>query len=290
MMKLRNRTCIVTGATRGLGRQLAETFWREGASLFLAGRNATALRSLAESLQTSGHRGQKLVVHSSDLSVPWAAAALISKAVAEFGAVTALVNNAAILGPIGPLWENDLALWEETIRVDLLAPAALCALVIPLMQKQGYGKIVNLSGGGATSPRPHFSAYSTAKVGLVRLTEILAHETRSMHIDINCIAPGIMSTAMLEKIKAAGPKRAGNAEFAQVQRHQGESTEGIERAARLAEFLVSGDSDGISGRLISAVWDPWEGLAHRRDLLCETDIYTLRRIVPKDRGFDWDAL
>ena len=288
-MNLRNRTCIITGATRGLGRQIAETFWREGASLFLTGRGATSLDSLAESLQTSRQSGQKLAVFPSDLSIPATAAAVISEAVAEFETVTALVNNAAILGPIGPLWENDLARWEETIRVDLLAPAALCALVIPVMQRQGYGKIVNLSGGGATSPRPYFSAYSTAKVGLVRLTELLAHETRNMHIDINCIAPGIMPTAMLQEIKAAGPERAGNTEFLNVQRQVEGSAEVIERAARLAQFLVSADSDGISGRLISAVWDPWEGLAHRRDLLSKTDIYTLRRIVPRDRGFDWEA-
>jgi len=279
----------VTGATRGLGKQIASRFWREGASLFLVGRDSAALHSLAESLQATRHSLQKLVVFTSDLSVPTAAPALMSKVAAEFDAVTALVNNAAIVGPIGPLWENNFALWEETIRVNLLAPAALCAHVIPLMRKQGYGKIVNLSGGGATGPRPYFSAYATAKVGLVRLTEVLAHETRDMHIDINCIAPGVMRTGMLEEIKAAGPDRAGTNEFAQVQRHSGDSTEAMERAAQLTEFLVSADSNGISGRLISAVWDPWEGLPDRRELLDETDIYTLRRIVPKDRGLDWGA-
>jgi NAD(P)-dependent dehydrogenase (short-subunit alcohol dehydrogenase family) len=288
-MKLRHRTCIVTGATGGLGKQLARRFWCAGASLCLTARDALALDSWAGELRRTGDGDQKLVVFASDLSVPGASAAFIAKAVAEFGTVTALVNNAAMLGPIGPLWENDPGLWEETVRVNLLAPAALSALVIPLMQKQGYGKIVNLSGGGATSPRPNFSAYAAAKAGLVRLTEILAHETLDMHIDVNCIAPGVMATAMLEQIKTAGPKRAGQTEFVQAQRQPRESHEAIERATRLAEFLVSADSDGITGRLISAVWDPWEGLAHWRDLLRETDVYTLRRIVPKDRGFNWEA-
>jgi len=277
----------VTGASRGLGKQIADRFWREGASLFLVGRDATALNSLAESLRGTGHSLQRLVVFTSDLSVLGAAPELMSRVAAEFDGVTALVNNAAIVGPIGPIWENNFAFWEETIRVNLLAPAALCALVIPMMQKQGYGKIVNLSGGGATGPRPYFSAYATAKVGLVRLTEVLAHETRSMHIDVNCIAPGVMATGMLEQIKAAGPDRAGTNEFAQVQQHSGDSTEGMERAVKLTEFLVSEDSDGISGRLISAIWDPWEGLSSRRELLDATDIFTLRRIVPKDRGLDW---
>jgi hypothetical protein len=96
-----------------------------------------------------------------------------------------------------------------------------------------------------------------------------------------------MATRMLEEIVAAGPSQAGNAEFAQVEGHSRDSAETMERAARLIEFLVSADSDGITGRLISAVWDPWEGLPQRRGLLDETDIYTLRRIVPKDRGLDW---
>jgi len=269
--------------------RIANRFWREGASLFLAGRDSAALDSLAKSLQGTPGGDQRLVVFSGDLSVPATADELVSRVVAEFGAVTALVNNAAVVGPIGPLWENDSARWEETIRVNLLTPAALCALVIPEMQKQGYGKIVNLSGGGATGPRPYFSAYATAKAGLVRLTEVLAHETRNMNIDVNSVAPGVMPTGMLEEIIAAGPAQAGTAEFAQVQRHSGDSTETMERAAQLIEFLVSAESDGVTGRLISAVWDPWEGLAQRRQLLDESDIYTLRRIVPKDRGMDWRA-
>jgi NAD(P)-dependent dehydrogenase (short-subunit alcohol dehydrogenase family) len=286
-VRLRDRTCIVTGATRGLGMSIAKRFWCEGASLVLVGRDAAALHLLRESLHSTSHGHQRVVVFAGDLSVPATAEELISRVATEFDAVTALVNNAAVVGPIGPLWENDLAIWEKTIRVNLLAPAALCALVIPQMQKQGYGKIVNLSGGGATGPRPYFSAYSAAKAGLVRLTEVLAHETRKMNIDVNSVAPGVMATRMLEEIVAAGPSQAGNAEFAQVEGHSRDSAETMERAARLIEFLVSADSDGITGRLISAVWDPWEGLPQRRGLLDETDIYTLRRIVPKDRGLDW---
>src|SRR5208282_4841030 len=128
---------------------------------------------------------------------------------------------------------------------------------------------------GATGPRPYFSAYAMAKAGLVRLTEVLAHETRNMNIDVNSVAPGVMPTGMLEEIIAAGPAQAGTAEFAQVQRHSGDSTETMERAAQLIEILVSAESDGVTGRLISAVWDPWEGLAQRRQLLDESDIYTL---------------
>lgn len=279
----------MTGATRGLGKQVATRLWREGASLFLVARDSAALGFLRELLVRDQLGEQKVVVFACDLSLPSTPAALISKVLAEFGTVTALINNAAILGPIGPLWENDFSHWQKTIRVNLLAPAELCALIIPVMQKQGYGKIVNLSGGGATGPRPYFSAYATAKVGLVRLTEVLSHETRNMHIDVNCIAPGVMATSMLEEIKAAGPERAGSQEFAEVHQPLRNPVTALERAANLAVFLVSPDSDGITGRLISAVWDPWQRLPQHREVLGESDIYTLRRIVPKDRGLDWGA-
>src|SRR5206468_673197 len=139
-----------------------------------------------------------------------------------------------------------------------------------------YGKIVNLSGGGAAGPRPQFSAYATGKAGLVRLTEVLAHETRPMNIDVNCIAPGVMKTRMLDTILAAGPHRAGAEEHARARRQAEQAGGTLERAAELAVFLASAKSDGITGRLISAVWDQWETLPGRRAVLQQTDIYTLR--------------
>ena len=97
-----------------------------------------------------------------------------------------------------------------------------------------------------------------------------------------------MNPGMLEAILAAGPDRVGAGEYAQVQRSAEQTERTLERAVELVAFLASSDSDGITGRLISAVWDPWETLPGRREILEQTDIYTLRRIVPKDRGLDWD--
>lgn len=279
----------MTGATGGLGRVMARKFWYEGASLLLSARDAAALQSLGDRMPSSRYERQKLALAVVDFLAPGAASELMSRAADKFDSITALVNNAATLGPIGPLWENDIDGWEKTIRVNLLAPAELCARVIPWMQSQGYGKIVNLSGGGAAGPRPYFSAYAAAKAGLVRLTEVLAHETQNMNIDVNCIAPGVMRTGMLDEILAAGPGRVGASEYAQAHQHAAQSPETVERAVELAVFLASSDSDGISGRLISAVWDPWERLPERRAILDQTDIYTLRRIVPKDRGMDWTS-
>jgi NAD(P)-dependent dehydrogenase (short-subunit alcohol dehydrogenase family) len=285
MMKLSGYVCIVTGATGGLGRTLAQQFWAQGASLVLSGRNETALRALAGLSPVVDN--QRIVTHVCDLTDPAQASALISRTVHEFGLVTALVNNAAILGPIGPAWETTTQEWEETIQVNFLAPVILSRLVVPVMKKARYGKIVNLSGGGATGPRPNFGAYAASKTALVRFTEVLAHETRGMGIDVNCIAPGILRTKMFDTMLAQPVERIGDSEYVRIRQLAENSDESLQRAASLAVLLVSHDSDGVSGRLVSAVWDPWETLPQRRGILDETDIYTLRRIVPKDRGYSW---
>ena len=285
--RLSGRICLITGASGGLGIYLARTLWQAGASLLITGRNRQRLEDLQEELAASARADQRLAVIACDLSNPESVRLLTLEVESQRGPLTVLVNNAGILGPIGPIWQNDQSEWELTIRVNLIVPAALCAAIIPGMRNRGYGKIINVSGGGATSPRPNFSAYAAAKTGLVRLTEVLAHETKGFGIDVNCIAPGPMNTPMLDEVLAAGPECTGVTEYAKAQRQAIEGGVSPQRAAELALFLACPDSDGITGRLISAVWDPWEMLPQRRTELNDNDVYTLRRIVPTDRGLAW---
>jgi NAD(P)-dependent dehydrogenase (short-subunit alcohol dehydrogenase family) len=159
---------------------------------------------------------------------------------------------------------------------------------LPWLAESGpHGKIINLSGGGATGPRPNFSAYATAKAGLVRFSETLAVEAQSCGVDINCIAPGAMGTDMMKAVLAAGPAQAGEREYAQAQKILATGDTAGLRAVELAVLLASSASDGITGRLISAVWDAWEQLPSRWPEIQKSDIFTLRRITPTDRGFHW---
>jgi NAD(P)-dependent dehydrogenase (short-subunit alcohol dehydrogenase family) len=182
-----------------------------------------------------------------------------------------LVNNAAVQGPIGPTDAVDWDAWEHTIRVNLLGTVLMTRAVLPGMRERGRGKIINLSGGGATGPRPNFSAYAASKAAVVRFTETLAHELRGTGIDVNAIAPGALNTRMRDEVLQAGPERAG-AEYEQAAR-RGETS--FEPATKLAVFLASSASDGISGRLLAALWDDWASLGELDD-----DAYTLRRVVP----------
>ena len=285
-MKLAGRICLITGASSGLGRRIAIAFWREGASLLLAGLQLADLEESQELLGPQVHADQRVRTFAGDLAEADKIASLTRTVRETFGSVAVLVNNAAVPGPIGPLVTNDWAAWEHTIRINLLVPAALCVAVIPMMQQLGFGKIINLSGGGATGPRPNFSSYAAAKAALVRLSETLAQELAPHGIDVNCVAPGILDTQMTGAVVSAGMELAGESEVIKA-RQCADSVLAFQRATDLAVFLASAESDGISGRLISAVWDSWRSLPEHREELQRSDIYTLRRIVAKDRGLEW---
>ncbi|HMD70030.1 MAG TPA: SDR family oxidoreductase [Bryobacteraceae bacterium] len=277
-MKLAGNKAIVTGCSRGLGHVVAQALWREGADLLLVARSEARLRALAGLLPADapGGAGQQAHAFAADLRDPDAPRAILAEARRLWPRLDVLVNSAAIGGPIGPLADNDWGAWRDTIQVNLLAPAELCQRSIAWMRETGGGRIVNLSGGGAASPRPNFSAYAAAKCALVRLTETIAAETAELGIRVNAVAPGAMDTEMRREALASGLERAG-------------STADPRTAAELIVYLASEESAGITGKLISAVWDPWRTLHQHAADLAGTDVYTLRRILPEERGKAWSG-
>ncbi len=285
---LTGKNALVTGASRGLGREIARAMGRQGANLLLVARAEPALQELREQLLGTLRTGQQVHVVAADLAVQDAAPRIVAATRRVWDRVDILVNNAAILGPIGSVWENDWDEWQATLRVDLIAPVALCRAFVPWMIEQGGGKIINFSGGGATAPRARFSAYATAKAALVRFSETLAEEVKESNIQVNCVAPGALNTDMNRAVLEAGSERAGANEHARaVELAQSNSTIPAQ-AADLCVFFASSAADGITGRIVSAIWDPWQELASRVEELQASDIYTLRRIVPRDRGKKWE--
>ena len=116
--------------------------------------------------------------------------------------------------------------------------------------------------------------------------ETLAEELKNFHVDVNAIAPGALATRLVDEVLAAGPGKVGAAFYEKNKQWKKTGATPLELGARLAVYLASRESDGISGKLISAQWDPWEKL-HEFKADLNSDIYTLRRIVPKDRGKTW---
>src|SRR5262249_40578419 len=138
-------------------------------------------------------------------------------------------------------------------------------------------------GGGATKPMPYMSAYAASKAALIRFGETLAEELKGAGIDVNAIAPGALNTRLMEEVIEAGPDRVGRTFYEQTLKQKETGGTPLEKGAALCAFLASSQSDGITGRLLSALWDPWEDPVRLREVLSVTDMYTLRRIVPEDR-------
>ncbi|NWJ94482.1 MAG: SDR family oxidoreductase [Chloroflexi bacterium] len=288
-MKLKDKVAIITGANRGLGEAIAQAYAKEGAHLLLAARETALLQTSAGRVaEKLGPRSaeQKIEILATDISKLEDVTALANRALELFGRIDILVNNAGVYGPIGFFEEVDWQEWCDAININLFGTVAMTRAVVPIMKKQGSGKIINLSGGGATAPLPRFSSYAASKAAVVRLTETLAHELAPFNIEINAIAPGALNTRLLEQVIEAGPEQAGEDFYRRSLKQREEGGAPLEVGSNLAVFLASAESDGISGRLISAVWDDWKNFPQEVERLKKSDLFTLRRIVPEDRGWE----
>ena len=282
-MKLHGKNALITGASQGLGKEIAKHFLTEGAKVAICARDAALLESTREEL---GAAGGRIVARACDVSSENEVDALISFARQELGPIDILVNNAGIYGPKGATESVDWKEWTRTIEINLYGVLLPCRALIPAFKKNRAGKIIILSGGGATSPLPLISAYAASKAAVVRLMETLAEELRDYSVDVNGIAPGALNTRLLDETIAAGPAIVGADFYRRALKQRDSGGVPLDKGASLAVYLASAQSNGITGKLISAQWDPWESLHdHLEDL--QSEIYTLRRIVPADRGKTW---
>ena len=268
---------VITGSSSGIGRALAER-------LTAAEWEVWGLARRAQEDFAPGRFRSSLC----DVS-DWAAVEALARDVStQWNTLDALICCAGVQGAIGPAMSLDPLDWSRTVRANLDGTFYSIAAFFPLLERAARrGKVLCFSGGGAAAPRPNFSAYGVAKAGVVRLVETLAQEWSGQPVDINAIAPGALPTRLTEETLTLGPARVGAAEYAAAQRTAAQGREGFEKVGGLVEYLLSEKSDGITGRLLSAPWDPWSGLADHLEELASSDIFTLRRIVPADRGKSW---
>lgn len=283
-MKLENINALITGGSQGLGKAIAEHFLREGANVCICARNEQELATAHDELKTK-FPSQRVLAKRCDISSEAQVDELASFVLSEFGSLRALVLNAGIYGPMGPTESVSLDDWRRAIEINLFGVLLPCRAWIPHFKKNG-GKIIVISGGGATNPLPNISSYAASKAAVVRLAETLAEELKPFHVDVNAIAPGALKTRLVKQVLDAGPEKVGADFFAKNKKWAEDGSVPLDLGARLAVYLASAESDGITGKLISAQWDPWENLQKFKSDL-GGDIYTLRRIVPKDRGKTW---
>jgi NAD(P)-dependent dehydrogenase (short-subunit alcohol dehydrogenase family) len=283
---LAGRCAVITGATQGLGREIARAFLAAGADVALCARTTSDVEATAAALREE-HPNRTVFASTCDIARADDVDRLFDCTIEKLGAFDILVNNAGIHGPISSLDAADWSKWCDAIGVNLIGTAYCCRRAVQHFKshpvKDRRWKIINLSGGGATAPQPGMSAYAASKAGLVRLTETLAHEVRSFAIDVNAVAPGALRTRLMEELRSSGLERLDAEYHAKIEQIYSRGGMSITRAAELCVYLASADSDGITGRLISAPWDPWPFNAAAVEKIVASDIYTLRRVVPLER-------
>ncbi|MCK9401156.1 MAG: SDR family oxidoreductase [Bacteroidales bacterium] len=284
---LKNKIAIITGGNQGFGLDVAKEYLKAGASVALCARNEQLLSKVSEDLRFLISPDQKILAITADVSKENDVRNFVDKTINEFGHIDILVNNAGVYGPKGSIEEVDWLSWVHAIEINLFGSILMCRAVLPFFKKQGYGKIIQLSGGGATNPMPKISAYAVSKAAIVRFVETLAEEVLEFKIDVNAIAPGALNTRLLDEVLAAGPEKVGQLFYEKSIKQKESGGVSFDHGTALAIFLASDLSNGITGKLISAVWDKWENWPNHIDELQTSDVYTLRRIVGKDRNLNW---
>lgn len=274
-MKLKEKVAVVTGGGRGIGRNIALAYAREGASVVVAARTTAEIEATAREI---AGLGVESMAARTDVTRYGDAERLVAATLERFGRIDILVNDAGVQGPIGPVAEIDPERWVHTVMVNLVGIFYCCRAVLPPMISGKRGKIINVSGGGSVSPRPFFTAYSAAKAAVVRFTESLAAELVPYNIEVNTMAPGATPTRMLEEVLGhAG--QAGKDEVGKAEAVLGGGGVDTERQSALAVFLASDDSDGLTGRMLHTNED-WPSFTGRIHEIMATDLYTVRRIQP----------
>ena len=207
-MSLAGRTALITGASQGLGAAIAERFLAEGADVALCGRTADDLDAQHKRL-AAAYGADRVWSKPADVSSKSDVDALFDETQSRFGRLDILVNNAGVYGPMGSIDTVDWDEWVQAIAINLTGAVYCARKAVAIFKPQRRGKIIILSGGGATSPLPGISAYAASKAAIVRFAETLALETREWNIDVNAIAPGALMTRLTDQLIAAGPEKRG---------------------------------------------------------------------------------
>lgn len=279
---LEGRSVVITGGSMGIGLATAKACLEAGARVTICSRHAHDLDAALSTLDA----GARAAARTADVTRVDEVDGLLETAVARHGRLDAVIHAAGIYGPIGPVADVDPEAWLDAIRVNLYGSFLVARQAVRRFRASGGGRIVLFSGGGAASPFTRYTGYACSKIGVVRLTETLAQEVAGDGIEVNCISPGFVITRLHEQTLAAG-ERAGAAFLATTKQQIAGGGVPAEVAAGAAVFLASERARGITGKFVAAPYDGWRDWPAHLEELRATDVFTLRRIVPRDRGMAW---
>ncbi len=279
MNELESKRIVITGGSLGIGLSVAEACAIQGAEVIIVARNQNDLDESLKKICSISNRNH--LAYSLDVSNLKDITIFAEWIKSKNLEIDGIVNCAGIYGPIGKTSQLNMEDFSQAININLLGTVYMCNVFAPLLKSNTNKKIINFSGGGAASPFPNYSAYASSKAAIVRFTENLAIELKEDGFDINSIAPGFVITRLHQETISAGSSVVGSDFYDNTKKQIEEGGVPPEKAADLTVFLLSDISNGITGKFISAPWDPWEEKAFQDKLKSDNDFATLRRIDGK---------
>jgi NAD(P)-dependent dehydrogenase (short-subunit alcohol dehydrogenase family) len=258
-MKLADRIAVVTGAAKGMGRDICLTLAREGANLAIAAREPAPLEALGAEISAIGRRA---IAVPTDVTDEAAVERLVTRTRDTFGRIDILVNAAGITGPIEtPVWEIKADDFDQVIAVNVRGTFLPTKHVLPTMIKQRYGKIVNISGTSGLRGYKYRAAYSSSKWALRGFTRTVALEAGPYNINVNALHPGIVGGDRMDKLCREKAKKRGWTPEQVYREYVDEmALKRVTVAQDIANavlFLVSDDSSNMTGQSVTVDggWD-----------------------------------
>jgi len=276
----------VAGATGFLGSTLSYHLASQGRDLLVSGRNGTRLKKLTEAIAL---KNPNINVSSfiCDLSKPDTWKEVSSSVTGRY--IDNYINCAGVQGKLGLNSEISYEEMARVFNINLFSSIFFTNLFAKSLQPNEKLSIIHFSGGGAAGKRPFFMPYSLSKTSLLRFVENFAAENLNENLKINAIAPGVMPSRMQKEVIDNVSLRKTK-EYSVADLSLSSNDFNFSKILNLCDFLISNTSQGVTGKLISAEWDNWSQWPNHLRELESSDLYTLRRITGRDRGYDWGDL
>jgi NAD(P)-dependent dehydrogenase (short-subunit alcohol dehydrogenase family) len=269
------KNIVIIGASSGIGAALTRALAGDGHHLFVGARRSDRLANVTD----NGALARYAALDAAEQSQ---VKDFFDQVATEFEVLDVLIVCAGTYGPIGPLQQLDPAAWWSSVTCNLFGTFLSVRYAVPLMRVDRKPRIITFSGGGAFTPLPRYSAYATSKAGVVRFTETIAQELAPAGITVNAVAPGFVRTEIHQATLAAGPEAAGEAFYALTRQKLTDGAVPMEVPVACIRFLISSAADELTGKTLSASFDPWtepEFVENACDITA-SDVYTMRRINP----------
>ena len=272
MARLKEKVALITGAGRGIGREIARAMAAEGARVAVVSRTE---KELLETRRLITEAGGTAIAVPADVTAPEMVAKAVERIGRELGPIDIVMNNAGSFNAIGPVVEVDPDLWWRDVTINVLGPFTVCRAVLPQMIARGSGRVLNMIGGGTATPFPYGSGYGSSKAALMRFTESLDREVYDAGIIVFAMGPGLVKTAMTELQLTTAEGRRWMTRIKEMF-DTGRDVPPT-RAAALAVELASGRMDRLHGRAFG-VQDDLDAVLGEADRIIAQDLKTLRLV------------